>query len=91
MNQAQQLQLIRDLTYACDTGDPDEIKVVTDRHFYSLHFEACIDLLSPKRKAERLHRGHLFFADEARRSELVQNAESLLTAALPAPPSSPHD
>lgn len=57
----------------------------------SAAFEACIDLLSPERKAERLHRGQLFFADEARRSELIQNAESLLTAALPAPPLSPHD
>ncbi len=54
-------------------------------------FESCIDLLSPERKAERLHRGQLFFADEARRNELIQNAESLLTSSLPAPISPPHD
>jgi hypothetical protein len=53
----------------------------------SAAFESCADLLSPERKAERLTRGRVFFDDEARRNELIKNAESLLTAALPAPTS----
>lgn len=50
----------------------------------SAAFETCVDLLCLERKAERMERGRAFFANEARRNELIQNAESLLAAALPA-------
>lgn len=50
-------------------------------------FELCAGMLSPEGKAERLKRGRVFFAEEARRIELIQNAESLLAAALSAPTS----
>lgn len=50
-------------------------------------FESRLDLLSPERKAERLERGRVFFAEEARRNELIQDAEALLASALPAPTS----
>lgn len=50
-------------------------------------FESRLDLLSPDRKAERLERGRVFFAEEARRDELIQDSEALLASALPAPTS----
>lgn len=48
-------------------------------------FESRLELLSPERKAQRLERGRMFVAEEARRNELIQNAEALLACALPNP------